>query len=144
MENANITVLIFIVIAALPVLLPILLVDRSKRLMRGQYGLRLLAYIGAIVVVYVVMGMIGAGSALGGADSFLVGLGLSTILGMLIMVALNVFFTLWCLHRIQDCGWSKWAGLALMIPFVNLLFILTLLFIPSEDNTNPNMVAAFE
>lgn len=144
MENSNIFVLIVIVLCTLPVLLPILMVDRTKRLGRGQYGLRFLAAIGGYMVLYLVANMIGLGAAFGGVESLLIGTMFALLFAVLAATVVQVFFVLWTLHRMQDCGWSKWAGLVLMIPFVGFLMILALLIIPSQNDVSPNMAAAFE
>ena len=57
-------------------------------------------------------------------------------IGLLMVIGLFFFvyaFTACCVFRAQDMGFSKWLTLALLIPIIGPLYILPLLFWPSNS-----------
>lgn len=110
--------------------LPIFFANETKILARKSYAIRMipLIIIGALmseVMVYVEPT-------------------LAAVLVLVVSLVMSVLGILWSVHRTQDIGVSKWWCLLLMIPFVNIVFILVLLFtrgqssaeagIPSNDS----------
>lgn len=121
--------IILLVVLSSPVL-PIFFANETKILARKSYAIRMipLIIIGALmseVMVYVEPT-------------------LAAVLVLLVSLVMSVLGILWSVHRNQDIGVSKWWCLLLMIPFVNIVFILVLLFtrgqssaeagIPSNDS----------
>ena len=136
--------LFIFVLFALPVV-PILLASKSKRLARGSFILRTIGVVVFFYVFQLVGGIVGFGfvnmDALAGTVAGVIILAIVAIVTALLV---NVFFTLWVVHRLQDCGWNKWLALALLLPVVNILFIIIIMFPASKDEIKPNLAAVFE
>lgn len=101
--------------------IPIALASESKILARLPYFYRILA-IFVPVVVGLVLGILRE---------------LSNSLGMVLIIvivcgtlAMSVLNYLWSVHRAQDIGWSKWWTLLFVVPGINLIYFLVILFQP--------------
>lgn len=61
-------------------------------------------------------------------------------LGMLLVfvasIALFCFIMLWSVYRIQDVGWSRWLNLLMFIPYLNMMWVIILMCVPSKSTAS--------
>ncbi len=101
--------------------IPIALAKKGKTLARLPYFYRIFA-----LLVLVVAGL-GLGILKELSGSLGVVLIVVIVFWTLVMSILNY---LWSVHRAQDIGWSKWWTLLFVVPGVNLIYFLVILFQP--------------
>jgi uncharacterized membrane protein YhaH (DUF805 family) len=101
----------------------------SGRRNRKSYLYFLLAAIAVQIVISVIMG---AAGGLGGEEMSV---------GMLI-VAVPVFIVITVMalavgsQRCRDFGWTGWAMLLMLVPFIGPIFALAIIFIPGTQGEN--------
>ncbi|MGY4533566.1 uncharacterized membrane protein YhaH (DUF805 family)/DNA-directed RNA polymerase subunit M/transcription elongation factor TFIIS [Pseudomonas sp. TE3786] len=92
-------------------------------------------YLGWLMGVWLLNALIGG--ALGGVAAVMAQSELLhsavTVISVVAWIALLVFFTA---KRLHDIGWSAWFDLILLVPGINLLFILLLLILPGTAGAN--------
>ncbi|MEG3617665.1 DUF805 domain-containing protein [Magnetovibrio sp. PR-2] len=111
-----------ILILAMP--LPAVLLNQNKPgIGRGLYA-------GLLVGLFILAG--GLHFAVGGNE----GIDLSKLTVLLVTIFLIcTLFT----RRLSDAGWSVWLSYIILLPVVNLLFALGLMFIPSREQESDPM-----
>ena len=111
--------LIVLIVFVGPVI-PIALANKDKTLARLPYFYRILA----LVAVGLLLGILSEWS-----DNLGVVL---IVLIVCLVLAMWVLEYLWSVHRAQDIGWSKWWTLLFVLPGINLIYLLVILFRPSR------------
>ena len=111
--------LIVLIVFVGPVI-PIALANKDKTLARLLYFYRILA----LVAVGLLLGILSEWS-----DNLGVVL---IVLIVCLVLAMWVLEYLWSVHRAQDIGWSKWWTLLFVLPGINLIYLLVILFRPSR------------
>lgn len=97
---------------------PIKLASKDKTLTRLPFFFRFLILVAVVVFLKSLGGMF---------DSIEIVFG---VLATVIVTA--VFSMLWAVRRVQDIGWPKWWCLLLLVPGVNLIYLLALLLWPGR------------
>lgn len=103
----------------------------SGRLGRLRYlgycfGIALLGYIGIAISVFLMMVVFGEDA----------GMVLAIIVGIAVYVAILVFTIGYMVRRLHDLDHSGWFSLLILVPIVNLLLALYLLFAPGKPHAN--------
>ena len=94
---------------------PILLAKPDRQMMRGPYIARSAFYL--VVMLALNWGAMMAHVASAG------------IVATAISIAIGVVFMFWTVYRLQAIGWSKWCALIFLVPMVNFVFWILLLFV---------------
>jgi uncharacterized membrane protein YhaH (DUF805 family) len=107
---------------------------------KGRIGrMRYLAYgFGLSVLMNLVtIPLFGATAFMGGAGAGPESMGMLSIL-MLVLIAIPaiVFSVMWLKRRLNDLNRSGWWGLLILIPIVNLILGIYMLFFPGSDGPN--------
>lgn len=107
---------------------------------QGRIGrMRYLAYsIGAtFLLMLVMMPLIGMSAFLGGAAGGEAGMSMLGMLGMaLYYIAAILISVMYAKRRLNDLNRSGWWFLLFIVPFVNLLLAIYLIFFPGTDGSN--------
>ena len=111
--------LIVLMVLVMPSI-PIAVANKDKRLARLPYFYRILA----LIVVGVMFKVLSERSDDPGAIIIVMLVG--------VWIALWVLQFVWSVHRAQDIGWSKWWTLLFVVPGINLLYVLAILFWPGR------------
>lgn len=101
---------------------------------KGRFGrLQYLAYsMGISLLAMLAFGMFGAVSAAMGANAKTV-----IDIGTLVIYAVFLPFTfIFVIRRLHDFNWSGWFSLLFIIPILNAIFGLALLFVPGTKGAN--------
>ena len=105
----------------------------------GRIGrLRYLAYsIGtSFLLMLALMPLVGASALMGaGVDSSAMG-AIGMLLVMVIYIAMLVFSVMFAKRRLNDLNRSGWWFLLFIVPIVNLLLTIYLVFFPGTDGSN--------
>ena len=101
----------------------------SGRRNRKSYVLFLLAAIAVQIVVGIVVAAMGGV----GAEEMSVG---AMIVAVPVMIVLAVMSLAVGSQRCRDFGWTGWAMLLVLVPFIGFLFALAIIFIPGNQGEN--------
>jgi uncharacterized membrane protein YhaH (DUF805 family) len=106
----------------------------SGRRNRKSYFLYCLAYMLALVTLWGVIGALAIG---GDTDADLTGVGLAlVILGALLTLVLIVSSWAVGAQRCRDFGWTGWALLIVLLPFIGWIFGFAMFFVPGTLGPN--------
>jgi uncharacterized membrane protein YhaH (DUF805 family) len=107
---------------------------------QGRIGrLRYLAYsIGAMFLVAIVGGIIAAiiGFALKSSDSGVMGGAALTAIGLFVYLPIFALSFIFAKRRLNDLNRTGWLSLLTLIPLVNFLLAIYLIFFPGTDGSN--------
>ncbi|GAB1268607.1 hypothetical protein NBRC116493_18600 [Aurantivibrio infirmus] len=108
---------------------------RIGRLRYIAYGAALnLIYYGATMVISFIAGFLGVFGGNGEpSTAFVAAVGLVFILGI---IPIMIFGWGYMVRRLNDMNMSGWLSLLMIIPFVNLILAIMLLFFPGTKSTN--------
>lgn len=102
----------------------------------GRIGrLRYLAYLTALTLVSYAVVAIPLVMMLGSDGSGSVDM-LFGLVNAVVSIAGAVFGIIWAIKRLHDLDKTGWLALLMMVPLVNFIMILVLLFAPGTPNTN--------
>ncbi len=107
------TALFFLATMMAATVVPILLAEPDRQMMRRPYIARSALYL--IVMLALSWGAAMTHVAFGG------------IIVTAISIAIGVVFMFWTVYRLQNIGWSKWCALIFLVPMVNFAFWILLL-----------------
>ena len=112
----------------------------SGRRNRKSYLFFLLGVIAIEIVLTAVFGAAGgmAGSMMEGGDPAMAdgaGMGMMLVLGIVFIVLLVSSLAVGS-QRCRDFGWTGWAMLLLLVPFIGWIFALAIIFIPGNQGPN--------
>lgn len=110
----------WIIILAITLVLPFVAIMLNKEkpgITRSQYIVRVIG----LIVLGVAMGLL---SEMGEI--------LALIGGVVILIA-SYFSYAFATLRLNNAGWSAWLTLVLVLPLINLLFIIALMIVPSKE-----------
>ena len=98
----------------------------SGRRNRKSYILYMIGMVALAVVVYGIAALLAAATHVCAI----------LVLAWLVMIPLAISGWAVMSQRCRDFGWSGWAVLITLIPFIGGLFAIALLFIPGDEGTN--------